>query len=464
MPPPLFANLLASRNQPSSMPYVPPPDLCVNCSVQPQAWNPAANSYHQFCSRTCAKAMLSPTSPISPSTSSNTIIGPNPNTIPTPDPRMCKHCKIKSRFYDGTTLHPYCGKRCAGIASGKRPQSMNGPAPTSPPITPSITTDPTQTLTPTMIALLAASANGSGFAKPRGSVISASPTIRRNRPSAHWTSPPKRLCQIPGCPFPAYVARNGDIGQYCSKAHIQLATYGCIRCRKEPTDGAAVFCQFCSGDVFYMAPMIVEVPADHDRYKSVASQFQKKWQHNKNCPEVRAIYKIVNTEDDLKKFDQYIEQVEARGQFVSQGKSRGNENRRWHGTTRNCNIGDTGVTRFCTDTSCALCCIMKNSFDISFSATTGMFGVGIYTTSTSSKSDHFSFNGSPSSWKAMLLNKVAVGFGFKMTSGNTHLKEPPSGYDSVLAEAGNGLNYDELVVYNNDAIRPSYLVMYDIPT
>ena len=136
----------------------------------------------------------------------------------------------------------------------------------------------------------------------------------------------------------------------------------------------------------------------------VASQFQKKWQHNKNCPEVRAIYKIVNTEDDLKNFDQYMsvplivtgsfiliyarnysEQVEAKGQFVSQGKSRGNENRRWHGTTRNCNIGDTGVTRFCTDTSCALCCIMKNSFDISFSATTGMFGVGIYTTSTSSK-------------------------------------------------------------------------------
>lgn len=33
----------------------------------------------------------------------------------------------------------------------------------------------------------------------------------------------------------------------------------------------------------------------------------------------------------------------------------------------------------------------------------------------------------------------------------------------VLAEAGVGLNYDELVVYNNDAIRPSYLVMYDAP-
>ena len=31
----------------------------------------------------------------------------------------------------------------------------------------------------------------------------------------------------------------------------------------------------------------------------------------------------------------------------------------------------------------------------------------------------------------------------------------------VLAEKGMALNYDELVVYREDAIRPSYLVMYE---
>jgi hypothetical protein len=30
-----------------------------------------------------------------------------------------------------------------------------------------------------------------------------------------------------------------------------------------------------------------------------------------------------------------------------------------------------------------------------------------------------------------------------------------------LAEKGGSLNYDELVVYDNDAIRPSFLVMYE---
>ena len=78
----------------------------------------------------------------------------------------------------------------------------------------------------------------------------------------------------------------------------------------------------------------------------------------------------------------------------------------------------------------------------------------------------------------MLLNKVVVGRGYKMTVDNTTLTGPPAGYDSVsvvrwssggalmriqvLGEVGARLNYDELAVYNNDAIRPSYLVMYDI--
>jgi len=172
----------------------------------------------------------------------------------------------------------------------------------------------------------------------------------------------------------------------------------------------------------------------------------------------------VSTIESLENFEQYLNLVEAKGNFIAQGKTRGNENRRWHGTTRNCNIGDKGETDFCPDPTCSLCSIMKSSFDLSFSMGTGMFGGGIYTSSTTSKSDHFSRNVRASEWKAMLLNKVVVGKGYRMTAGDTTLVGPPDGFDSVLAEASDsGLNYDELVVYNNDAIRPSYLVMYDVP-
>lgn len=96
------------------------------------------------------------------------------------------------------------------------------------------------------------------------------------------------------------------------------------------------------------------------------------------------------------------------------------------------------------------------------------------------RSDRYSHNDCNSNWKAMLLNRVVVGRGYKMTVDNTTMTEPPAGYDSVsvvapksfcevlmknqvLAEVGARLNYDELVVYTNDAIRPSYLVMYDTP-
>lgn len=128
------------------------------------------------------------------------------------------------------------------------------------------------------------------------------------------------------------------------------------------------------------------------------------------------------------------------------------------------------------------------------------FGSGIYTSSTSSKygpttsshaitqsdfgafdrSDDYSENKLASNLKAVMLNKVVVGKGCKLTNNQPTLTAPPAGYDSVspfvisltsasalstfmqvLAEKGAGLRDDEVIVYTNDAIRPSYLIMYD---
>ena len=110
----------------------------------------------------------------------------------------------------------------------------------------------------------------------------------------------------------------------------------------------------------------------------------------------------------------YRDQVEEKGNFVSQGKSRGNENRRWHGTTRTCAIGDKGVTDLCSSPSCSLCCIIKNSFDLSFfsrKTNFGRFGAGIYTSSTSSKFVPALFNlvGFTFSWSWFdLLGRIVI--------------------------------------------------------
>jgi len=45
----------------------------------------------------------------------------------------------------------------------------------------------------------------------------------------------------------------------------------------------------------------------------------------------------------------------------------GNEHRRWHGTKRDCNLGDKGNLGFCSSSSCALCSIIRNGFKVRYS-------------------------------------------------------------------------------------------------
>ncbi|KAF9790539.1 hypothetical protein BJ322DRAFT_999426 [Thelephora terrestris] len=262
---------------------------------------------------------------------------------------------------------------------------------------------------------------------------------------------------------------SGAIESQNDSAVSRWAEQGCISCRAAPRSSTSVMCQPCYNSAMRLAPFIIKVPEDHATYKSVETQFQQSWRHNTTCPAVKAVYKIICTKASLDKYQRYLDDVEFRGNFLAKESSRGNERRRWHGTKRKCYIGDQGNTRFCTDSGCSLCRIIQKSFDIKlFKKSTGWgrFGAGIYTSSTSSKSNDYSKNiGISSDWKALLLNKVVVGNGKKLTQDDPSLKKPPGRHDSVLAEVvpGGSLNYDELVVYKNEAVRPSYLVMYKSP-
>jgi hypothetical protein len=67
----------------------------------------------------------------------------------------------------------------------------------------------------------------------------------------------------------------------------------------------------------------------------------------------------------------------------------------------------------------------------------------------------------------MFVCKVAAGKPFITKKGDisefAHLGGiPPTGYDSVVGEPGKDLNYDELVVYQNCAAIPCYLIIYTI--
>jgi len=148
-------------------------------------------------------------------------------------------------------------------------------------------------------------------------------------------------CQTPGCLVPVFVDGSGVASKHCSKRHRQQVFYyslfrsridksasrwavrGCISCRAAPRTGTLVMCQPCHDAAVRLAPVIIEVPGDHDNYGSgerrvfqllmketdpftVEKQFQQTWRHGTTCPEVRAVYKIIHTTASLKKYEQYL--------------------------------------------------------------------------------------------------------------------------------------------------------------
>ncbi|KAG9005570.1 hypothetical protein FRB94_001429 [Tulasnella sp. JGI-2019a] len=217
------------------------------------------------------------------------------------------------------------------------------------------------------------------------------------------------------------------------------------------------------------APMILPIPLNDPRFNEIVNRFKISWRHpRKPIPTVRLLYKIVQTEKLMEDYNDYRQKVESEGNFTSRRAAMpaGNECRRWHGTRRVCNIGDDAKNlKLCEVKNCTLCSIIRKSFQITLTGappgwSSNQFGQCIYTSATSSKSDDYSFNLSRSPYKAMMLTTVVVGSVYKMPQDSTKLQGPPQGYHSVVCNKGGTLNYDELFVYHNDAIRPAWLVIY----
>ncbi|KAJ6574432.1 hypothetical protein B0H19DRAFT_934026 [Mycena capillaripes] len=140
----------------------------------------------------------------------------------------------------------------------------------------------------------------------------------------------------------------------------------------------------------------------------------------------------------------------------------GNEQKLWHATRRQCKLGDDDRRlQLCKDVSCSLCRIISTSYRKKFSLNSGMFGTGIYSSATSSKAAGYSENDRASKFKAILLNNVVVGKAYQTNDAMRGATAPPKGFDSICGLPGSALKYDETCVYNDDAIRPTYLILYD---
>ncbi|KAF8808435.1 ADP-ribosylation [Phlegmacium glaucopus] len=457
--------------------YMIHPDLCEVCQLREKHID--GTKVYPFCSKTCANKRASVNGGGPNATSAAQAVGSTAGN--------CDFCHNRPKYSDGTKTHDFCSKTCANSAN--RPLQRK----------------------PTTRTNVKAICQASGCQNPpQGNgprlaykycsnirILSETLCLMCFLCDA-WAvsyfcecSQPciddaenKAVCILSGCQNPPQGNGPGLVYKYCSNIRMLSETL-CLMCFQASKRHISHFCQCsepCINDADNKGPMILEVSFGHVTFKKVAKMFKASWKHpGTTCPPVRRVYKIVLPKTSLAAYDAYRASVENQGQFVSTGRSAGNETLRWHGTRRICNIGDKGHTQFCSAPTCSLCCIMRTSFDVSLCGKEtgwGRFGKGIYTSSISSKSvvhfyalyllftidsrsKDYSHNDCISPLKAILLNKVVVGKDYKLLQDDTSLTSPPAGYDSVLGEQGGSLNYDELVVYDNDAIRPLFLVMYE---
>ncbi|KAG9031671.1 hypothetical protein FS837_002916 [Tulasnella sp. UAMH 9824] len=243
----------------------------------------------------------------------------------------------------------------------------------------------------------------------------------------------------------------------CRKAAVkQGLEVACLMCKEFPKAPKRHFCgKACADKAEKAAPILMDVPETDPKFADIVKQFKDSWQDS-NKPTVHRICKVVNARAVEERFQAYRQKVEQAGNWVSQGKTAGNETRRWHGTARECTVGDDpNNLDMCTSTSCGLCSVIRTGFDVA----AGDYGLGIYTSAYSSTSHNYTraaTNGSP--YRAMFLTRIVTGKEHIFTSGVTdpNAKEPPAGYDSVAV----GPDHSALIVFQNEAICLTWLVLY----
>ena len=132
----------------------------------------------------------------------------------------------------------------------------------------------------------------------------------------------------------------------------------------------------------------------------------------------------------------------------------------YHGTALQCNITDSETV--CYDNECGICGISRIGFDRKCIGKNiyQRFGRGFYFAPISSKCHDYTQGAH--SYRAMIVCDVCVGKKYTKTQPDENLLNPPPGYNSIYGKSGSDsvLNYDEIVVYEPDAILPRYIILY----
>ncbi len=200
------------------------------------------------------------------------------------------------------------------------------------------------------------------------------------------------LCRGQGCRNAAAAAAASSSGAaaFCSVKCSGRAP--CVVCGGVVDKGLSVCSTACAkSQRAKVSPGlgIALLASQSAQFVSVRDQFLSKWSTAPR-PQVEKIYVVNVSQSLLDRYNAYKEGVISRSgsrPSVQKGFGAGgpgNEQRRFHGTSVKCGFKKDAM---CSNGKCAMCCIMRDGFKLAKANSAGYYGGGVYSSSTSSKSD-----------------------------------------------------------------------------
>ena len=277
-----------------------------------------------------------------------------------------------------------------------------------------------------------------------------------------------RNCSLPGCIERVYVdpSTNEEM-DFCGRTHARLAATRGLGAIVEPNVERVIKAENSSLFLLMKA---------HSKYRTVVTQFKQTWPSQKGpTPTVVRVFQIRQHGPSFQAYKDYCQKLGVKP-FDK------DTDRVFHGTaaSKDCKFYSDLKGAPCRQGVCNVCQILTHGFktEKAGSRTVGgnlfmdlRYGPGLYFSSISGKandyaegSEHaFNDRGVTKKRRAVFLCHVCTGKEYRTKAKNIKKGPfPPSGYDSIIGEVGNGLNYPETVVYNDSAAIPGYLIVYDL--
>ena len=204
--------------------------------------------------------------------------------------------------------------------------------------------------------------------------------------------------------------------------------------------------------------MELDHPSKH--FKDLSRKFQSDWDSKRKgpCPTVEVIMQIINPAL-AQRLEDYRKTLPPKCQKIESY---------YHGTKLNCE-GTVDYFLPCKDPNCGACGILQDGFVKEHIDTVRWqrYGNGFYLARNSSKANDYV--GGCSTYRALLLCDVAPGKKHELRVNASDITRPPEGYHSVYGKKSSFfkssvLNYDEIVLFDSNALCPRYLFFYRPPS